>query len=85
MSLLSNDIIMTSAKFPPSHQMWAARIALLVHLRMFKEAELEMTAFGELENPDLYYQYHRQSYPGKTGLTGFLNWFIFLCVTHKGT
>ena len=82
MPLLPNDIIMTSAESPLSlsHQMWAARIALLVHLRMFKEAELETMAFGALDNPDLYYQYHRQSYPGKTGVTGLLNWCVLLCV-----
>ena len=49
-------------------QMWAARIALLVHMRRLKEAELEMTAFGELDNPDLFYQYHAHSYPGKAGV-----------------
>ena len=52
---------------PHPSQMWAARAALLVHLRRYKEAELELAAFRELDNPDLYYQYHVHSYPGKTG------------------
>ena len=58
-----------SSLLPPPHplQMWAARAALLVHLRRYKDAELELTAFRELDNPDLYYQYHVHSYPGKTG------------------
>ena len=47
--------------------MWSARIALLMHLELYQEAEREMVAFDELENPDLYYQYHAHSYPNKTG------------------
>ena len=57
--------LLCSLPHPP--QMWAARAALLVHLRRYKEAELELAAFRELDNPDLYYQYHVHSYPGKTG------------------
>ncbi len=48
-------------------QMWSARVALLMHLHLFKEAELELQAFGEMLNPDLYYQYHTHQYPGKKG------------------
>ena len=57
--------LLCSLPHPP--QMWAARAALLIHLRRYKEAELELAAFRELDNPDLYYQYHVHSYPGKTG------------------
>ena len=48
-------------------QMWAARVALLVAMQQYREAELELAAFGELMNPDLYYQYHTHNYPDKTG------------------
>lgn len=48
-------------------QMWSTRMALLTHLRLYKEAELELQAFGEMLNPDLYYQYHTNSYPGMKG------------------
>lgn len=48
--------------------MWSARIGLLMYLRLYKEAELEMQAFGEMLNPDLYYQHHIHSYPGKKGM-----------------
>ena len=47
--------------------MWSARMALLTYLRLYKEAELELQAFREMLNPDLYYQYHTHSYPGKKG------------------
>jgi tetratricopeptide (TPR) repeat protein len=48
-------------------QMWAARLALLVAMQQYHEAELELAAFADLVNPDLYYQYHTHNYPGKTG------------------
>ena len=48
-------------------QMWGARLALLVVMQQFREAEVEMEAFGELVNPDLFYQYHTHNYPDKTG------------------
>lgn len=51
-------------------QMWSARIALLMHLELYQEAERELVAFDELQNPDLYYQYHTHSYPNKTGNHG---------------
>ncbi|CAI8056206.1 Trafficking protein particle complex subunit 12 [Geodia barretti] len=47
--------------------MWGARLALLVVMQQFREAEVEMEAFGELVNPDLFYQYHTHNYPDKTG------------------
>ena len=50
--------------------MWSARISLLMHLGLFQEAEREMVAFEELQNPDLYYQYHTLSYPNKAGNHG---------------
>ena len=48
-------------------QMWGARLALLVEMQQYREAEVEMEAFGELVNPDLYYQYHTHNYPDKNG------------------
>ena len=47
--------------------MWAARLALLVAMQQYHEAELELAAFADLANPHLYYQYHTHNYPGKTG------------------
>ena len=36
-------------------------------MQQYREAEVEMEAFGELVNPDLYYQYHTHNYPDKNG------------------
>ena len=55
--------------------MWAGRLSLLVQLRRFREAEVEMAAFKDLDGPDLFYQFHRHSYPGKTGVC-VLGWTI---------
>ena len=51
-------------------QMWAARVALLVAMQQYREAEAELSPFGELVNPDLYYQYHSHNYPDKIGQCG---------------
>ena len=53
--------------FPTSLQMWAARLALLVAMQQYREAEMELAPFADLGSPDLYYQYHAHNYPGKTG------------------
>ena len=47
--------------------MWSSRLSLLVYLGLYKEAESELEEFGELVNPDLYYQHHTHSYPGRRG------------------
>lgn len=63
-------------------QMWSARISLLIQLRLYKEAELELQAFGEMLNPDLYYQYHTNSYPGMKGKVAKVTVFQ-VCCWHK--
>ena len=50
--------------------MWLARMSLLVHTEQFRKAEAELDSFSSLDNPDLYYQYHAHSYPGKKGMEG---------------
>ena len=43
------------------------RIALLFKLKSFSSAEAELNAFGDVENPDLYYEYYPDIYPGMKG------------------
>ncbi|EDV23069.1 uncharacterized protein TRIADDRAFT_57962 [Trichoplax adhaerens] len=50
-----------------SLQIWMCRIALLIKLNMFGTAEAEMIAFGDLDNPDLYFEYYPEKYPNLTG------------------
>ncbi|KAI4898457.1 hypothetical protein NFI96_011941, partial [Prochilodus magdalenae] len=57
---------------PSSHttdslQLWFVRLALLVKLNMFQNAELEFEPFGNLDQPDLYYEYYPTVYPGRRG------------------
>ena len=41
--------------------MWYIRLFLLVHLKQYSTAEVEAEAFGDLDQPDLYYEYYRQN------------------------
>ncbi|XP_028652746.2 trafficking protein particle complex subunit 12 isoform X1 [Erpetoichthys calabaricus] len=57
---------------PTSHttdslQLWFVRLALLTKLSLFQNAELEFESFGNLDQPDLYYEYHPCVYPGRKG------------------
>lgn len=48
-------------------QLWFVRLALLVKLGLFQNAEMEFEPFGNLDQPDLYYEYYPQVYPGRKG------------------
>ncbi|XP_062863120.1 trafficking protein particle complex subunit 12 [Trichomycterus rosablanca] len=50
-----------------SLQLWFVRLALLVKLNMFQNAELEFEPFGYLDQPDLYYEYYPTVYPARRG------------------
>ena len=52
---------------PTSLQIWWIRLALLVKLRQFSTAEAEAAAFGDLDSPDLFYQYYPELHPNKRG------------------
>ncbi|XP_066571630.1 trafficking protein particle complex subunit 12 [Amia ocellicauda] len=57
---------------PTSHttdslQLWFVRLALLTKLSLFQNAELEFEPFGNLDQPDLYYEYYPNMYPGRRG------------------
>ncbi|TSM77389.1 Trafficking protein particle complex subunit 12 [Bagarius yarrelli] len=48
-------------------QLWFVRLALLVKLSLFQNVELEFEPFGNLDQPDLYYEYYPTVYPGRRG------------------
>ncbi|XP_060919538.1 trafficking protein particle complex subunit 12 [Labrus mixtus] len=57
---------------PTSHttdslQLWFVRLALLTKLNLHQNAELEIEPFGNLDQPDLYYEYYPTIYPGRRG------------------
>ncbi|XP_030299583.1 trafficking protein particle complex subunit 12 isoform X2 [Sparus aurata] len=57
---------------PTSHttdslQLWFVRLALQTKLNLFQNAELEFEPFGNLDQPDLYYEYYPTVYPGRRG------------------
>lgn len=49
-------------------QLWFVRLALLTKLGLFQNAELEFEPFGNLDQPDLYYEYYPTVYPGRKGM-----------------
>lgn len=53
----------------PCPQLWFVRLALLVKLGLFQNAEMEFEPFGDLDQPDLYYEYYPHVYPGRRGET----------------
>ncbi|XP_060709128.1 trafficking protein particle complex subunit 12 [Hemiscyllium ocellatum] len=50
-----------------SVQLWFVRLALLMKLSLFQNAETEFEPFGDLDQPDLYYEYYPHVYPGRRG------------------
>ncbi|XP_041711324.2 trafficking protein particle complex subunit 12 [Coregonus clupeaformis] len=57
---------------PTSHttdslQLWFVRLALLTKLSLFQNAEMELEPFGNVDQPDLYYEYYPTVYPGRRG------------------
>lgn len=50
-----------------SLQLWFVRLALLAKLSLFQNAELELEPFGNLDHPNLFYEYYPTIYPGRRG------------------
>ncbi|CAH2246287.1 trafficking particle complex subunit 12 isoform X1 [Pelobates cultripes] len=50
-----------------SLQLWFVRLALLVKLGLFQNAEMEFEPFKKLDQADLYYEYYPHVYPGRRG------------------
>ncbi|GAB6033487.1 hypothetical protein CHUAL_013372 [Chamberlinius hualienensis] len=56
-----------STHTPLSLQVWLVRLTLLTKLRLFNMAEAEGEPFGDLDKPDLYYDFYPDSYGGRKG------------------
>ncbi|ERL92356.1 trafficking protein particle complex subunit 12 [Dendroctonus ponderosae] len=52
---------------PHSLQLWFTRIALLIKTKAFDYAQKEAEAFGQLEKPDVFYQFYPDMYGGRPG------------------
>lgn len=65
LALLSAEALWSHQAFV--FQLWFVRLALLVKLGLFQNAEMEFEPFGNLDQPDLYYEYYPLVYPGRRG------------------
>ncbi|XP_050312363.1 trafficking protein particle complex subunit 12-like isoform X2 [Anthonomus grandis grandis] len=52
---------------PHSLQLWFTRLALLVKSKAFNIAQAEAEPFGQLEKPDVFYQFYPDMYGGRPG------------------
>ena len=44
------------------------RLSLFIKLRLYTHAETELHAFGNLDKPDLYYEFYQDTYLGRRGI-----------------
>lgn len=52
---------------PHSLQLWFTRIALLIKSKEFRIAHAEAEAFGQLDKPDIFYQFYPEIYGDRPG------------------
>lgn len=52
---------------PYSMQIWFVRIACLMKLKLFKEAETELKQFENFDKPQFFYEFHNEAYPNRKG------------------
>nr|CAG4651727.1 EOG090X0439 [Triops cancriformis] len=63
---------------PYSLQLWYTRLSLLVLTQQFSVAQSEAAAFGQLNTPDLFYEFYPDTYPGLTGCMASFSFRLLL-------
>ena len=60
--------LLNSAEMSPNTiKLWTLRFTLLIKLKLYSTADVEMAMFGNLDNCDLYYEFYHGEHPGKKG------------------
>ncbi|XP_014673487.1 PREDICTED: trafficking protein particle complex subunit 12-like isoform X2 [Priapulus caudatus] len=52
---------------PDTLQLWFLRMALLMRLGQYNSAEVEIESFGDMDRPDIYYDYYQDAYNCRRG------------------
>ncbi|XP_072376597.1 trafficking protein particle complex subunit 12 [Diabrotica undecimpunctata] len=71
---------------PHSLQLWFTRIALLIKTKLFNIASAEAEPFGNLDKPDMYFQFYPDMYGGRPGSMASFSFRLLLAElpTHCG-
>ncbi|ESN96659.1 hypothetical protein HELRODRAFT_107639 [Helobdella robusta] len=56
-----------STNTPYSLQLWFVRLSLLARLNLYGPAECEWEPFGNLSNPDIFYEFYQSTFPNRKG------------------
>ena len=60
---------------PTTMQLWTTRLTLMMYkLRLYPAVEAELSAFGDLDRPDLYYEYHNHRHRRSSNNSGVQAW-----------
>nr|CAG4643859.1 EOG090X0439 [Lepidurus arcticus] len=63
---------------PYSLQLWHARLSLLVLTQQYSVAQAEASAFGQLNSPDLYYEFYPELYAAQSGCMASFSFRLLL-------
>ena len=61
------EILNSSEMSPNTINLWTLRFTLLIKLKLYSTADVEMAMFGNLDNCDLYYEFYHKEHPLKKG------------------
>lgn len=61
------EILNSAEMNPHTIKLWTLRFTLLIKLKLYSTADVEMAMFGNLDNCDLYFEYYSKEHANKKG------------------